>query len=395
MKAIVTLEQRFYEFDGCLYTSGSFARSFWDRYLGVFDQVVIVARAQKMERLDPKLVKVSDEKVTYFALPYYVGIKQALQARREMKKALERLLREVRGAYILRVGSPIADILAPLLQGRSMEYAVEVVGDPWDVFAPGAVNHPLRPFLRRYFAAKLKWQCANASFCSYVTERALQLRYPPKKALATTHASSIDLREGFFAKERQFDDQNDNWVFTGTLEQLQKAPDILLKAFKLVLHKKPNAKLSLIGDGRERPALEKMAEELKISENVRFVGHLSSPDLVREVLLDNPFFVLPSRGEGLPRAMIEAMACGCVCVGSDIGGMRELIPEEWITPVGHSKELANTMLKAMDMNREGKRLVSQRNQKQAKKYLKPVLDERRRRFYQEIRSRLERREACA
>ena len=47
-------------------------------------------------------------------------------------------------------------------------------------------------------------------------------------------------------------------------------------------------------------------------------------------LIENPYFILPSRGEGLPRAMIEAMACSCVAVGSNIGGIKELVEDKFI-----------------------------------------------------------------
>ena len=48
MKVIVTLEQRFLTYENELYTEGAFPRKFWDRYLNVFDQVVVVARAQEV-----------------------------------------------------------------------------------------------------------------------------------------------------------------------------------------------------------------------------------------------------------------------------------------------------------------------------------------------------------
>jgi glycosyltransferase involved in cell wall biosynthesis len=59
---------------------------------------------------------------------------------------------------------------------------------------------------------------------------------------------------------------------------------------------------------------------------VTFTGNLPGPPAVREVLAGADAFVLASRTEGLPRAMLEAMAAGLPCVGTDVGGIPELLP---------------------------------------------------------------------
>ena len=50
---------------------------------------------------------------------------------------------------ILRVGSQIADLVLPVLHSRGRPFGLEVVGDPWDAFAPGSSTHPLRPLLEQ------------------------------------------------------------------------------------------------------------------------------------------------------------------------------------------------------------------------------------------------------
>ncbi|MCO4755235.1 MAG: glycosyltransferase family 4 protein, partial [Bacteriovoracaceae bacterium] len=222
-----------------------------------------------------------------------------------------------------------------------------------------------------------------------VTQNALQKRYPPVESIKTIHASSIKLNEDFFFHDKVFNNYSMDWVFVGTLEQFQKAPDVLLKAFRLVVNKFPKAKLSFIGDGRERAGLEKMSKNLGLEKNVNFQGKVSSPEQVREHLIHSPFFVLPSRGEGLPRAMIEAMACGCVCVGSEIGGIQELIEQDWIAKVNDHKDLANKMIKAMDVGSAKQKEISVRNIEEAKAYLSPLLDARRSSLYTALKEHME------
>ena len=389
MKAIITLEHRFYSYKGELYTLGAFDQKFWKRYLDIFSEVLIVARVRPLLKLEGNEIRVSSDRIKFYELDSYIGAKQGFMKLPSLKRKLNLLADTNQGAYILRIGSPIADLLVPILKKRSIPYAVEVVGDPWDVFAKGAISHPVRPLLRLYFAYKLKKQCAGAKFSSYVTEHALQKRYPPRNSVKTINASSINLSKDFLFENKTFGRDDFDWVFVGTLEQFQKAPDILIRSFKILLNKHPRARLNFVGDGRKRLVLEELAISLGVQDSIYFHGSVASSEQVREFLVSSPFFVLPSRGEGLPRAMIEAMACSCLCVGSDIGGIRELIDAEWIAPVNDVEQLAQKMIKIMDQSVEQKNIISSRNFHKAKDYLGDKLEKRRKEFYLSIKNHLE------
>ena len=97
------------------------------------------------------------------------------------------------GAVILRVASQVANILERPLSEKQHPYALEVIGDPHEVFAPGVVDHPLRPFFRWHFSRHLRRQCQRARGVAYVTKRALQERYPSR--FMSTNVSDVDLPE--------------------------------------------------------------------------------------------------------------------------------------------------------------------------------------------------------
>lgn len=82
--------------------------------------------------------------------------------------------------------------------------------------------------------------------------------------------------------------------------------------------------LLLAGEGPLRPALEKQAEALKLSGIVRFLGRQDRRG-VAETLRAADIFVLASLWEGLPNAILEAMACGLPVIATDVGGIPELI----------------------------------------------------------------------
>ncbi|WP_435063652.1 glycosyltransferase family 4 protein [Halobaculum sp. EA56] len=82
-------------------------------------------------------------------------------------------------------------------------------------------------------------------------------------------------------------------------------------------------RLRVVGDGPERARLEELAASLDV--DVRFVGEVP-PDEVERYLLDAGVFVLPSvRGEGLPNAVLEAMAVGLPVIATDTGGVSDVI----------------------------------------------------------------------
>jgi glycosyltransferase involved in cell wall biosynthesis len=175
----------------------------------------------------------------------------------------------------------------------------------------------------------------------------------------------------------------------GSLAQLYKAPDVLIRALAECVQAGLDAELTLVGDGRYRDALEQLAVRLEVSSRVTFAGHAAGPESVRAYLDRADLFVLPSRQEGLPRAMIEAMARGLPCIGSRIGGIPELLADEDLVDVGSVRQLA---AKIMEMASSRERLfdAATRNHKTAMEYREDVLAGKREAFYREVKALTER-----
>ena len=114
-------------------------------------------------------------------------------------------------------------------------------------------------------------------------------------------------------------------LFAGVL-QPYKAPEVLLDAWAAVRARLPQARLVLAGEGPMEPALRARAAALGLDGAVEFAGHLPRPELRRR-LDAATCLVLPSRSEGLPRLVIEAMARGRPVVGTRAGGIPELVTD--------------------------------------------------------------------
>ena len=80
--------------------------------------------------------------------------------------------------------------------------------------------------------------------------------------------------------------------------------------------------LDIVGQGEERESIQKLAEREKV--NVRFLGVFSNDELPK-IINQYAVYILPSFHEGNPKTLMEAMACGRAVIGTDVGGIRELI----------------------------------------------------------------------
>jgi glycosyltransferase involved in cell wall biosynthesis len=387
MKVIIALEHRFDRTpDGRVWTQTTFAYSFWLRYLEVFDRVCVVARLRDVATVAADWQLADGEMVEFAAVPYYVGPWQYLLKASQVKQAVQNSLGD-RDAVILRVPSRLATELQPLLRRNNHPFALEVVADPFDVFAPGSLEHPLRPFFRWFLTRDLRDDCIKAIAVMYVTKFALQQRYPCPNF--SRGISDVVLpTESIVAVPRVLRREPLTLIFVGTMSQLYKAQDVLIKAFAVCIKAGLDLKLVMVGDGKYRPALEELAATEQIEDRVSFPGQIAAGSDVEYQLDRADLFVLPSHQEGLPRAMVEAMARGLPCLGSNVGGIPELLPAEDMVPPGDVDALARK-IREIVTNPERMAQMSARSLAKAQEYPDDLLAAQRTEFYRYVREQTE------
>jgi glycosyltransferase involved in cell wall biosynthesis len=371
----------------------------------------VIARVFPVPQVEAQFRAVDGPGLEVYAMPPYKGPFQFALRHAQVRARAAGAVQPGDAAF-LRVHGQIANSVEAWLTRRQQPFALEVVSDPIDVLSPRANRHPVAPVARLYFAARLKSQCRRAMAVSYVTREALQRRYPPDLQHYATNFSSVSLRPDSFAEFHRtrhqfatsFSDvelSNDSFaaserptindrrlmraVFVGSLEALHKGLDTLLEA---VAHCKRNGvelELVVIGSGKYQAILQRKCERLGIQRQVRFTGALPAGDAVRKELDLADLFILPSRAEGLPRAMLEAMARGIPCVGSTVGGIPELLAVEDMVPPNQPKVLA---VKLMSILSDRWRLseMSARCLQVASSYSAAVLSEKRREFYSTVKA---------
>ncbi len=148
----------------------------------------------------------------------------------------------------------------------------------------------------------------------------------------------------------------------------QKGQLLLIEALARVKQKIPGVSLVLVGDGELREEIEKRVRTLGLADAVTITGWADA-ERVRAELDAARVFVLPSFAEGLPVALMEALAVGRPVISTNVAGIAELVTPEcgWLVPAGSVDALVETITTALntptarlvEMGQAGRRLVKQ------------------------------------
>ncbi|WP_254512678.1 glycosyltransferase family 4 protein [Anatilimnocola floriformis] len=377
MRLSITSDYRFAQTpDGTIWTDGPCHHAHWTRYLSVFGAVNVLARVRDVETADARWQRANGELVRFSRLPHYAGPWQYLWKSWRVCAAACAAVKDD-DALILNVPGQIASCVQDVLRtGRP--YGLQVLGNPHDVFAPGVVRHPARPFIRWWSSRRLRKQSSRATAALYVTERTLQQSYPCPAA--EFGVSDVDLPPEAF-RSRTITETRPFMIATvGTMSQMYKGFDVLIGA---LANCSSDIRLVIVGDGKFRPVLEEQVAAAKLQDRVEFRGQMPTGEPIRQVLDGADLFVLPSRTEGLPRALVEAMARGLPCLASNVGGIPELLAAEDLLPPGDAAAL-EAAIQQVANDRDRQQQMSDRNLRRAKDFQAETLQTRRQTYWQHL-----------
>ncbi len=315
----------------------------WDRYADEGGRTRVVARAD--QRPVAASAAMPDE-VTLVPLPYYVGVCGLV---RKLVPLAVSVWRAVAGAetVVLRVPGVVGSVAAVVCRLLRRSYAVEIIGDPGEVLRAGvlgATGRRLAPFA----AAQMRWLVRHAAASLYVTERTLQDRYPCRPGTSTVSVSNVVLEPAALAAHsRSWQPAPFHVVTIGSQENRYKGHDDLLRAVRELVDRGLDVTATIVGGGRIHQELVELSETLGLAERVRFTGVVDDRECLVDILDSASLFVLPSRTEGMPRALIEAMARALPAIGTDVGGIPELLPPDCLVPADDHYALAKAMEKML------------------------------------------------
>lgn len=389
MRVLVVVDGTFFRTsDGAIYSQGVYGYSFFQRYLDVFESVAVLARISD-KKIDVTGMKRADgERVSFLPLPTYKGPIQYLTKRKKVKDQASKIINGYRCA-ILRVPSATAQGVYSIIH-KKMPIALEVVVDPWEYFAPHTINKWYRPIIRVLWTMQLKKMCKHAEGVSYVTQKYLQQKYPcqalqDKQGYYTASYSSVEIKNGSIAQPRKYKKEGRfHFVHVAVSFATEgKGHRVLIRALKKVIDQGYNADVTFIGDGPLKSSFEQLSKELGLGERVIFTGRLPGADAVRAVMGNSDVFVFPTRAEGLPRVLIEAMAEGLPCISTPVCGIPEILESQWMYNYDDIEGFANRMIYCIN-NPDELSKQSKRNIEIAKSFENSVLSEKRNMFYKRL-----------
>jgi glycosyltransferase involved in cell wall biosynthesis len=239
--------------------------------------------------------------------------------------ALRRLAGLMRGHRfdLVYVGSSKAAIFGRL---AALAHGVPVVCNPggWE-FDPAFRRGPGRVF--SLSVERLLAHRTDAYICVSQSERrvALEHRIGSRGGLHVVHNGAVRCDKAVEA-EPDFERFAREGPLAGCVAVLGplKGLDLLLRAAPFVFARLPEARLAIVGNGPLRPELERQARAIGLDERVRFFSY-RGPSARYLQSLD--VFVLPSRHEAFPIALVEAMACGVPQITTGVGGTAEAVQD--------------------------------------------------------------------
>ena len=385
MKAMFVHEHKFVcDETGQYYSSGQFPYRIWQRYLEFFDELVVVGRLRALRSGETvqSLDLSSGPNVSFMEAPSLSDPCSMIFRRQEAADRIRKAMQTC-DAVIIRT-SAMGQLAAEIAMQLKKPWAVEVVGCAFDSLWnygnwQGKLYAPFAATMNRRMIGK-------APFAIYVTQRFLQNRYPCPGYSVGCSDVQLEKRDEKILINRLKRIEGNGPVFKigliGSLVHSHKGIDTALRALKRSREKLPPFEFRILGAGDPK-RWQTLAEECGVGSQTAFCGTLANGAAVSHWLDEIDLYIQPSRVEGLPRALVEAMSRGCPALGSNVGGIPELLDSQCLHKPDDVNGLARLLLTAIG-NREWRVEQAQKNFLHAGEYDGEVLGEIRRNFWRKF-----------
>ncbi len=371
MRILFVHDHRFRKVGEKYYSTGGLSNKVLERYTRYADEVVIVARVVNADSVANRWSEITDEKVKI------VG-NSSLYCR-ELRNAIVQC-----DKMIVRLPS-ILGIQALYENNRvNKPCLIEMVACVWDGLwnhgIQGKICAPVLFYLNKRFIKK-------THNVLYVTKEFLQKRYPTNgKSIG---CSDVELpfvnKQDILQKRIEKIRSKKEYFVIGTIGATNvkyKGQQYVIKALgNLKKQGITKFKYELVGNG-DTSYLSNLVKKYGLEDQVTFVGGVPN-EKIFEWLDSIDIYVQPSRQEGLPRALVEAMSRGVFAFGAKVGGIPELLEEKHLFSTSHKniKEIERILknIKEKDLL-----MAAEKNIEKSTEYAADKLALRRNKFYEDF-----------
>lgn len=282
----------------------------------------------------------------------------------------------------LRIPSLVSNMCADICRNMKKPYFAEVGGCAWDSY----FNHGiLGKIIAPYMFLKEKQVVKNAYFASYVTEHWLQRRYPTNSKSIVASNVYLNHFDELNVNNRIANYKTKNTRYKlGTIAAVNvryKGQADIIKAIAQLNKQGILVDYELVGTG-DPGYIQSLSRKYGVEDQVHCLG-VKLHDDIWEWLDQIDIYVQPSRQEGLPRAVIEAMNRGCMTAGSNVAGIPELLEQDTVFHCGNVQEITNILITLINESNHDKRII--RNFQKSKQFELSILEGRRNRAFNEYK----------
>lgn len=374
VKGLFTFDGPMYKDINGVYCNMTITTEMLTRYLSVVDELTVVIRTFNMNKTYKELSyqKVEHPRIKFIEIDNLNSIKGFFKKKRT-KKIIEKEI-IANDLIFVRIPSIISDITTKLCRKHKKKYFAEVGGCSFDShWNYSMIGKIIAPYM--YYNQRLSVK--NASYASYVTEKWLQNKYPTKgESISASNVYLIKTQNDYmFSKYKNLN--KNSQIILGTaagIDVKYKGQKYIVKQVKKLRKQGYNVKYELIGAGKGTKII-KEAKRLKVLNYIEIKGVLLKDQVFK--WLDNiDIYIQPSKQEGLPRSVIEAMSRGCLVVGSNIAGIPELISKKAVFKNFKTKTINKTIRYYLD---DKELLINEsiRNFEYSKNFERDILDKKR------------------
>lgn len=369
------------EFDGLHYYSNA-VEATYRRYCSDDDVIHIICYCKSVDT--PTQNKVDDGRITFVFVNKINSIKSILKGDGcKNKDTVRDIVKK----------SDICFAHLPCSHGRQVVKAARemgkpcmtvIVGCPWDVYRTynwkGKLIAPFERLSLVRIQKKAKWSI-------YVTNQFLQKRYPTNgqhigcsNVNITTGDESVLVKR---LKSIQSRSQSNCLMKIGTVGSISvpyKGQEYVIRAIAILKKEGVDFEYHLYGGG-DSTRLRMIAKECQIEDRLFFHGAVPH-DRILEAFDDMDIYAHPSKTEGLPRSLVEAESRGCLCLGTNVGGITELLDKDFLFPSANVRAICDILRNVTPGLLEQQ---AKRNFDFSKQYDKTLLNNRRQQFINQFK----------
>lgn len=385
-KLLISCDDALFIYRGKYYFKDQEWCNFYNRYLRVFESIRIAVRCEYVADLKPCRILIDDPKIEVVDIPNFSGPKEYAKKYYSIGKAISGICNGCDVA-IVRLPSTIGQRVAHQVIKQNLPYGVEVVYDAEDGWR--SETNIINRFLWKRIDKEMRNMCYGANGVSCVTESYLQRHYFSKRTDAfTSHYSTLELPKSFYSSARKHPTGHP-FIIANVANQIQfngrKGFNEIIEAISLLKKKGIIVNAKFVGQDYHNgiAQFKQLSRSLNVEDQIEYMGYLTRPEL-DAFLSSVDMFVMPTRAEGLPRVIIEAMAKGLPSISTPVSGNPELLDAHFLVKYEDVQTLADR-IEELITDKELYEKTSKSNFSNSLKYEASVLESRRDEFYQKLK----------